>query len=80
MRHLVGRLTLRGETLCKQTRPTPIRSFKMKTKTEKKKQIDKFREAARELETDDSEEAFDHVLKRVAKAPSSTDAEEPKKK
>ena len=52
----------------------------MKTKTEEKKQIDKFREAARELETDDSEEAFDHVLKRVAKAPSSTDAEEPKKR
>ncbi len=34
-----------------------------------KKQIDKFREAARELETDQSEEAFDAILKKVAKAP-----------
>jgi hypothetical protein len=34
-----------------------------------KPQIDKFREAARELETDDREEAFDAALKRVAKAP-----------
>jgi len=33
-----------------------------------KSQIDKFREAARELETDDSEEAFDAKLKKVAKA------------
>lgn len=32
-------------------------------------QIKKFREAARELETDDSEEAFDAKLKRIAKAP-----------
>lgn len=31
-------------------------------------QIDKFREAARELETDDSEEAFDAKLKKVARA------------
>jgi hypothetical protein len=34
-----------------------------------KKQIDKFKEAARELETDDSEEAFDAKLKKIAKAP-----------
>lgn len=32
-------------------------------------QIDKFKEAAREAETDDSEERFDAALKRVAKAP-----------
>lgn len=31
-------------------------------------QIDRFREAARELGTDDSEERFDERLKRVAKA------------
>lgn len=31
-----------------------------------KKQIDKFKEAARELETDDREEAFDEKLKAVA--------------
>ncbi|MER8864788.1 hypothetical protein NKI19_13890 [Mesorhizobium sp. M0751] len=36
---------------------------------EAKEQIEKFREAARELETDQSEEAFDRVLKKVAKAP-----------
>lgn len=40
-------------------------------KGEKRKsqsQLDKFKEAARELETDDSEEAFDAALKRVGKA------------
>ncbi|CAI2932034.1 hypothetical protein [Aminobacter niigataensis] len=31
-------------------------------------QIDKFREAARELETDQSEESFNRALKKVAKA------------
>jgi hypothetical protein len=35
----------------------------------RKPQIDKFREAARELETDDREEVFDAALKKVAKAP-----------
>jgi hypothetical protein len=34
-----------------------------------KPQLDKFKEAARELETDDREEAFDEKLKKVAKAP-----------
>ncbi len=33
-----------------------------------KPQIDKFKEAARELETDDREEAFDEKLRKVAKA------------
>ncbi|MER9361679.1 DNA-binding protein [Mesorhizobium sp. M0500] len=41
---------------------------KQNLKTEPK-QIDKFREAARELQTDQSEEAFDRVLKKVAKSP-----------
>lgn len=36
---------------------------------DKKPQIDKFREAARELETDEREEAFDAVVKKIAKAP-----------
>lgn len=31
-------------------------------------QIDKFKEAARKAETDDSEEAFDRALKQVAKS------------
>lgn len=35
----------------------------------KKPQVEKFKEAARELETDDSEEAFDAKLKKIAKAP-----------
>ena len=34
----------------------------------KKRQVDKFREAARELETDQSEEHFNAILKRVAGA------------
>jgi len=33
----------------------------------KKKQIDKFREAAKELECDESEGAFDAKLKKIAK-------------
>lgn len=33
---------------------------------DKKPQIDKFREAARELETDDSEERFDKTVKDIA--------------
>lgn len=37
-------------------------------------QIDKFREAAHELETDDSEEAFDAKLKKIAKAPPAKDS------
>lgn len=32
-------------------------------------QIDKFREAARELECDESESRFDAALERIAKAP-----------
>jgi hypothetical protein len=34
-----------------------------------KPQIDKFKEAAREVRTDDSEERFDRVLKKVATSP-----------
>lgn len=32
-----------------------------------KSQIDKFKEAARELETNEDEAAFDHALKRIAR-------------
>jgi hypothetical protein len=51
----------------------------MTTGITKKSQADKFREAARELETDDSEEAFDAKLKKIAKVPPPKDANEPKK-
>lgn len=37
-------------------------------KSQSKSQLDKFKETAREVETDDSEEAFDRTLKQVAKA------------
>jgi uncharacterized protein with PIN domain len=33
-----------------------------------KSQLDRFKEAARQLETDDNEERFDEKLKRLAKA------------
>ncbi|WP_269584806.1 hypothetical protein [Roseibium sp. Sym1] len=36
---------------------------------QQKAQIDKFKEAAKELECDESEEAFDANLKRIAKSP-----------
>lgn len=35
-------------------------------------QLDKFKDAAKELETDDRESAFDKALKKVAKAPPPT--------
>jgi hypothetical protein len=42
----------------------------LKPKQESQKtQREKFEEAARELEADDSEEAFDAKLKKIAKAP-----------
>jgi hypothetical protein len=42
-----------------------------------KSQADKFREAARELETDQSEEAFDRIVKGIArKKPKDDDAKE----
>lgn len=48
-------------------------------KSSDKSQLDRFKETARELETDDSEEAFDLVLKRVAK-PKPETKEPPKKR
>jgi hypothetical protein len=39
-------------------------------KESNKAQIEKFKEAARQLETDDSEEAFDEKLKKVARSSS----------
>ena len=41
-------------------------------------QIEKFREAAREHETDDSEERFDRIVKGVAKPPPQKDAKKDK--
>ncbi|WP_139043779.1 DNA-binding protein [Allomesorhizobium alhagi] len=48
--------------------------------TETPNQIDKFREAARELETDQSEEAFDRALKKIAKAPPPVQQGKPSRK
>lgn len=45
-----------------------------------KSQVDKFREAARELEADQSEEAFDRALKKIAKAQPSKEADRAVKK
>lgn len=39
-------------------------------KAPQKPQLDKFKEAARELQTDDSEEAFDEKLRKIAKTTS----------
>jgi hypothetical protein len=43
--------------------------MKSELKQSPKTQKDKFEQAARELDTDDSEEAFDAKLKKIAKAP-----------
>lgn len=40
----------------------------MKPAKAEKSQVDKFREAAREAETDNSEDAFAKVVKKIAKA------------
>ncbi|CAN7290133.1 hypothetical protein [Mesorhizobium sp. LjNodule214] len=44
----------------------------------KQSQLEKFKQVARELETDESEEHFDRVLKKVAK--STPPKDEPAKK
>lgn len=49
------------------------------TKHVEKPQIDKFREAARELQTDDSEDNFDRALKRIAVVPPKPKDEKPGK-
>lgn len=36
-------------------------------------QVDKFREAARELETDEREEAFDKIVKQIARSTNDAD-------
>lgn len=51
----------------------------MTTKQVEKSQVDKFREAARDLETDQSEEAFDRVMKKVAKTSSNNNKPAKKK-
>jgi hypothetical protein len=40
-------------------------------------QVDKFREAARELQTDDSEKSFDAIVKKIAKPPAKDDKDGP---
>ncbi|MER9298417.1 hypothetical protein NKI38_18240 [Mesorhizobium sp. M0621] len=45
----------------------------MKATDKEKSQVEKFRDAARELETDQPEEAFDRVLKKVIKDAHPTD-------
>ena len=48
------------------------------TNTPKQSQLDKFKEAARELETNEDEAAFDRALKKVAKsAPAKTEPKKP---
>lgn len=44
-----------------------------------KSQIDKFKEAAREIETEDDERHFDAIVKKIAKAPPPKDDKPPKK-
>ena len=42
-------------------------------------QYQKFKDAAREVETDDRESAFDAIVKKIAKAPPPKDDKPPKK-
>ena len=50
----------------------------MDNREQHKPQVDKFREAARELETDESEERFARIVKGIAKAPPSKADKKPK--
>jgi len=43
-------------------------------------QLDKFRDAARAAGTDDSEDAFDRIVKKIAKAPPKDDKVPPQRK
>ena len=45
------------------------RRFQMSGQKQEKTQREKFEEAARQLKTDDSEEHFDQIVKKIAKAP-----------
>lgn len=47
----------------------PPRMSSSKVTVAEKSQREKFEEAARELEADQSEEAFDRALKKIAKVP-----------
>ena len=58
-----------------QTTP-PMEHF---LSTQNKTQLEKFKEAARQLETDDDEARFDEKLKRIAKAKPDEKAEPAKK-
>ncbi|MBB4567627.1 hypothetical protein GGE67_002422 [Rhizobium leucaenae] len=49
-------------------------------KTDSQTQIDKFREAARELETDDDEKRFDEHLGKIARSPPPKDQKQETKK
>lgn len=44
--------------------------------TERKSQLDKFKEAARELETDDDEDRFNEKLKKLAKQKPQEDSDD----
>jgi len=50
-----------------------------KTKPEQKPQIDKFKDAARDLGCDDDEQAFDDKLRRVAKQRQAKSHDSPEK-
>jgi hypothetical protein len=52
-----------------KTKTTSRASSSPKTSSIEPSQLYKFKEAARDLQTDDSEEHFDERLKRIAKAP-----------
>jgi hypothetical protein len=48
--------------------------------TDERTQSDKFKDLARELETDEDEAAFDRALKKIAKAPPAKDGKPDKDK
>lgn len=50
-----------------------------KAAAEKNSQLERFKKAARVLETDDGEEAFDRALKKVARPSATPKPSKPKK-
>jgi hypothetical protein len=57
-----------------------LRGIAVSPKRAEKTQREKFEAAAREVETDDREEAFDAIVKKIAKAPPPRDDKPPTKK
>ena len=68
-----------GEVICADFINVQAKHLSMTTPSRDKSQADKFRELARELETDESKERFDERLRKIAKSAPPKREDKPKK-